>query len=177
MSGTKKLDTFDRRRAGMLDFATWIVLLNGLTVLLFAVTSNETVILIAGYLNAVTYILFISKDIFQGHSVFKLSHGIQIVDSRTEEPVTELRTVIRNSTLILLFPIEFLVAVVSPQRRIGDLIAGTKLVSTDNKQNSIERIRTFQFAELSKPKIISLLVATGIALSSFQLLKYLIMQA
>ncbi|MEO9474084.1 MAG: RDD family protein [Cyclobacteriaceae bacterium] len=177
MSGTKKLDTFDRRRAGMLDLTTWIVLLNGLTILLFAATSNETVILIAGYLNASTYVLFISKDIFQGHSVFKLSHGIQIVDSRTEQPVTELRTVIRNSTLILLFPIEFLVSAVSPQRRIGDLIAGTKLVSTDNKQNAIERLRTFQLAELTKPKIISFVVATGIALLSFQLLKYLIMQA
>ncbi|MFY0608610.1 MAG: RDD family protein [Cyclobacteriaceae bacterium] len=174
MSGTKKLDSFDRRRAGILDLAAWIVLLNGLTILLFAVTSNETVILIAGYLNASAYVFFVSKDIFLGHSVFKLSHGIQIVDSRTEQPVTELRTVIRNSTLILLFPIEFLVAVVSPQRRIGDLIAGTKLVSTDNKRNAIERIRTFQLAELTKPKIIAFLVAAGIAVLSFQLLKLLI---
>jgi uncharacterized RDD family membrane protein YckC len=175
MSVTKKLNSFDRRRAGMLDLATWIILLNGLTVILLALTSNKTVILIAGYLNASTYVLFISKDIFQGHSVFKLSHGIQIVDFRTEQPVTELRTVLRNSTLILLFPIEFLVAFVSPKRRIGDLIAGTKLISTNNKKNAIERIRTFQFAELTKTKIISLLVATGIALLSFQLLRYLIM--
>jgi len=177
MSETKKLDSFDRRRAGMLDLATWIILLNGLTVLLFALTSNETVMLIAGYLNASTYVLFVSKDIFQGHSVFKLSHGIKIVDFRTEQPVCELRTVLRNSSLILLFPIEFLVAFVSPQRRIGDLIAGTKLISTDDKQNPIERLRTFQLAELTKPKIISLLVATGIAVLSFQLLKYLIMKA
>ncbi|MFY0653956.1 MAG: RDD family protein [Cyclobacteriaceae bacterium] len=173
MGANSKLDTFDRRRAGLLDLIAWQFLLIGPVILLMALTSNETIDLIAGWLYALTFILFISKDIFNGHSISKLSHGIRIVDSTTEEPVNELRTVIRNSTLILLLPIEFFMVLISPRRRIGDFIARTKLISSD-KQSATERIRTFKTTELTKPRLTSLLVATGIALISFKLLNFLI---
>lgn len=97
-------------------------------------------------------------------------------DSSSEQPVSELRTVLRNSTIFLLFPIEFFIVIISPECRVGDFISGTKLISTYNKKSPSERLRTFQLFEITKPKVISFLVATVIAILTYLLLQFLITQ-
>jgi hypothetical protein len=70
--------------------------------------------------------LYFNKDIYLGQSVAKKIMKFQILDIRTNQPANPIKCLIRNFT-ILLWPIEVIAALINPQRRIGDYIAGTKL--------------------------------------------------
>jgi uncharacterized RDD family membrane protein YckC len=72
----------------------------------------------------------INKDFFGGQSVVKRMFGFRVVDVRTLEPASEFKCMIRNVTAPM-WPIEAIVLLISPQRRIGDFIAGTKVVKVD----------------------------------------------
>ncbi len=74
-----------------------------------------------------TFFLYFIKDIFGSASLGKRAMKYVLVDSKTGRKASPLQTVVRNATLFL-WPIEFIVALVSPAKRGGDLIARTKLV-------------------------------------------------
>src|SRR6185437_6853965 len=59
--------------------------------------------------------------------------GFQVVNNRTGLPAGPLRCLVRNLT-ILLWPIEVVAAMINVNRRIGDHLAGTRLVVYDPKQ-------------------------------------------
>ncbi|GET31521.1 hypothetical protein PbJCM13498_03840 [Prolixibacter bellariivorans] len=73
------------------------------------------------------------KDIFHGASPFKKALGLQVVDSKTLKPITPLQSIIRNSTCIVLLPIELIFMALSPQKRLGDLIIKSKIVEVSPK--------------------------------------------
>lgn len=79
--------------------------------------------------------LYFNKDIFQGRSIAKRVLRFQVIVKRTGLPAKSVRCFIRNITIII-WPIEVLVIAISPSRRIGDFIAGTKVVLFDSKQIS-----------------------------------------
>ncbi len=166
------LDTFDRRRAGLLDI---VIMQFGLVAplgLMSIISTNEIFTTIINWLYFLTIILFISKDIFKGNSLSKISHGIQVVDFKTEGSASKLQTVFRNSTLLLLFPLELIIGFISPKRRIGDYIAGTKLKSIE-KRSALNRIKTFQFSEIDKQSLITIIVAFGITVISMLIIEQL----
>lgn len=70
--------------------------------------------------------LILNKDFFKGRSVAKRLQGYQVVDSNTDTAATEIQCMIRNITLII-WPIEAFFLLISPRRRLGDIIAGTKI--------------------------------------------------
>ena len=76
--------------------------------------------------------LLLNKDIFSARSVAKRQYGYQIVSLKTNEPASELQCVIRNSTGVI-WPVEVLVTMFSPTRRLGDLLAGTKLIDKEKE--------------------------------------------
>ncbi|RAV97794.1 RDD family protein [Pseudochryseolinea flava] len=79
------------------------------------------------YLNLFAFPLYFNKDIYLGRSLGKRILKLQLIDIKTGQPANALRCFVRNLTIIL-WPIEGILALANNERRIGDFIAGTKLV-------------------------------------------------
>ncbi|MBC7865671.1 MAG: RDD family protein [Bacteroidia bacterium] len=77
--------------------------------------------------------LYYLKDIFSGRSIGKRILGLQIVNNKSNLPASPVRTVLRNFGF-LLWIVEVVMILASPSKRLGDLIAGTKVVSTIRPQ-------------------------------------------
>lgn len=80
------------------------------------------------YLNIFAFSLYFNKDIILARSPAKRVLKLQVVDVKTGKPASPVRCLFRNITLVL-WPIEAIVALANPERRIGDFIAGTKLMA------------------------------------------------
>ncbi|WP_306640616.1 RDD family protein [Sanyastnella coralliicola] len=92
------------------------------------------------YMTCVFGIIFgilFAKDVFKGRSIAKLAFKQQLVVHRTENTAGPLRSVIRNFTFFI-WPIEFIATLISPGRRIGDLIAGTRVIKYDGRADSVK---------------------------------------
>jgi len=74
--------------------------------------------------------IYFNKDAIKGKSPAKRILGLVIVDNKTGEIANPIKSVVRNITLVL-WPIEVIFSLFSPERRIGDYIAGTKVISDD----------------------------------------------
>jgi hypothetical protein len=70
--------------------------------------------------------IYFNKDIYRGRSLGKIRSGLQIVDIKSGRAADPLKCLIRN-LFIFIWPIELIIVLVSPQRRLGDFVAGTKL--------------------------------------------------
>ena len=84
---------------------------------------NLDVTFIAGIL---VFIIYFCKDILNGKSPAKRLIGLQVIGLKTRQPASKIQTIIRNITLPF-WPIEVFYTLFSKNRRIGDLIAGTKV--------------------------------------------------
>lgn len=89
------------------------------------------------YLNVIGFSLYFNKDAFQGRSPAKRLFMLQVVDIRTGQPASPIKCLVRNFS-IMLWPIEVIAALINNERRIGDIVAGTKLATFDNEQHSSE---------------------------------------
>lgn len=78
------------------------------------------------------FAIYINKDILGGRSVAKRILGQTIIDKKTEKPASELKCTIRNFT-ICFWIFEVIIVLFNPNRKIGDLIAGTKTVRTEKE--------------------------------------------
>lgn len=89
------------------------------------------------FMQVVIFVIFLNKDFWRGQSPVKRFYGYQVVDSKTLLPANKLKCFIRN--LPILFPIiEIIPLLISPGRRIGDLLAGTALIQiTESDPESI----------------------------------------
>lgn len=76
------------------------------------------------------FALYFCKDCINGRSIAKRVLKLQIIDNKTGESASALKCFIRN-IFIIIWPIEGIVALINPSRRIGDYVAGTKLVPFD----------------------------------------------
>jgi uncharacterized RDD family membrane protein YckC len=95
-------------------------------------------------------ILFFNKDFFYGRSPGKYEAGLQVIDIKTGNPATSTQCLIRNITFIIA-PIEMIYLLFSPERRIGDYLAKTKVLATEAEE-AITFFRTsldYQFTESS----------------------------
>ena len=79
--------------------------------------------------------LTLNKDFFNGRSIAKRILSIQILDAKSGKTASELQCVIRNM-FVFIGPIEGLVAYSKPEKRIGDLLANTKVVLIKNQDNT-----------------------------------------
>lgn len=106
------------------------------------------------YLNKTAGVLLISipmfiyfnKDFFRGKSLGKRIVGFQIIDRKTNEPANEFQCFVRNLTIIF-WPLEVLVGIISPERRIGDLLANTKVVPSEkeNVKSILSDLKSIKF--------------------------------
>jgi uncharacterized RDD family membrane protein YckC len=70
--------------------------------------------------------IFLNKDIYFGKSIGKHFIGLRVLSSRTGNAASPIQCLIRNLFLFL-WPLEALILFFSPKRRIGDMVAGTKV--------------------------------------------------
>jgi uncharacterized RDD family membrane protein YckC len=83
-----------------------------------------------GYIGMFGFALYFCKDTFNGRSIAKRILKLQIVDNTTGQVAGPLKCFVRN-ILCVLWPIEVIVAITNPNRRLGDRIAGTQLIKFD----------------------------------------------
>lgn len=83
--------------------------------------------------------LYFNKDMIQGKSVAKRALKLEVVDIKTGEVACSLKCLIRNLT-IAVWPIEVIAVLISPSRRIGDLIAGTRVEYITDERDSKPKV-------------------------------------
>lgn len=79
------------------------------------------------YISLIGFALYFCKDSINGRSLAKRITKLQLVDNATCSIASPLQCLIRNIFCII-WPVEVIVALSNPNRRLGDLVAGTKLV-------------------------------------------------
>jgi uncharacterized RDD family membrane protein YckC len=65
-----------------------------------------------------------NKDFWRGRSIAKRLVGLQLIDVATGHSPSSVKCFVRNITLML-WPVEVLLLLIQPARRIGDYIVGT----------------------------------------------------
>jgi uncharacterized RDD family membrane protein YckC len=73
------------------------------------------------------YTIIVNKDIYLGRSLGKRITSLQVVSNKTGKLANPIQCVIRNLFLFF-WPLEGLILFFSPERRLGDIVAGTKVV-------------------------------------------------
>lgn len=111
-----------------------LFILAGIGLLLLGIPTNadlpEWFMIIPIFLGTMIFSIYLNKDAIRGKSPAKRILGLVIVDYKTGEIANPLKSFIRNLTLIF-WPIEVIFSLFSPERRIGDHITGTKVISDD----------------------------------------------
>ncbi len=83
--------------------------------------------------------LYLNKDMIHGKSIAKRILKQEVVNAKTGEVASPLRCLVRNIP-ILIWPLEVLIVLFSPSRRLGDLIAGTRVVEITKKREPKPKI-------------------------------------
>jgi hypothetical protein len=83
-----------------------------------------------GHFALLGFAVFFCKDCINGRSPAKRILKLQVVDNVTGTAASPLQCFVRDLFMII-WPIEGIVALINPERRIGDRVAGTKLVVFD----------------------------------------------
>ena len=87
-------------------------------------------------LMSAVFAIYYCKDSIDGRSMAKRITKLQVVDARSGATAGAIRCCIRNLT-IPIWPLEVLITLFSPTRRLGDFIAGTKTVAFDNAKDKM----------------------------------------
>lgn len=77
------------------------------------------------------FAVYFCKDCINGRSIAKRILKLQLVDNKTGQVASPLKCFARNIFCVL-WPIEGIVALINPSRRIGDFVAGTRLIPFDS---------------------------------------------
>jgi len=78
--------------------------------------------------------IYLNKDIFRGRSIGKRIFRTEVVDIKSNSVASPIKCLIRNLTIVI-WPIEIIALIYNPTRRIGDLLANTRIeiVNEDNQ--------------------------------------------
>jgi hypothetical protein len=74
-----------------------------------------------------SFLLYLNKDFLNGRSMTKRLLNMQVVNSSSRIGITRLQCFIRNLT-ILIWPVEAILLLKNPNRRIGDYLARTECI-------------------------------------------------
>lgn len=77
--------------------------------------------------------LYFFKDSFGARSIAKRVTKLQVVDNRTGKAASVMQCFLRNLTIVI-WPVEVLITFFNSQRRLGDFIAGTRVVNYGTSQ-------------------------------------------
>jgi uncharacterized RDD family membrane protein YckC len=82
------------------------------------------------YIILIGFALYFCKDSFKGRSLGKHITRLQVLDNATGQVATPLQCLVRN-LFCAIWPIEVIVTLINPERRIGDRVAGTRVALYD----------------------------------------------
>jgi uncharacterized RDD family membrane protein YckC len=102
------------------------------------------------YIYLLGFALYFCKDIINGRSIAKRILKLQVVDNKTGQVASPLRCFVRDIFCVV-WPIEVIVALTNTSKRLGDRVAGTKLVHYDP---TLEQPKS-NIGKLALPVIIS----------------------
>ena len=105
---------------------------------LFKVTHQQETDFFEGstlFIFALGFSLYFCKDCITGRSLAKRIIKQQVINHKTNDIASPLQCLVRNLFCIL-WPIEIIVTLFSPTRRIGDFVAGTAVVAFDEETHS-----------------------------------------
>src|SRR5687768_15379091 len=91
-------------------------------------------------------IVLFNKDFFGGQSPVHRKLGYKVLDAKTNETASKIQCMTRNLTGPA-WPIEVIFILLNPKRRLGDIIAGTRLaeVSPSDPESILMDIKEFKF--------------------------------
>ncbi|MBY0435674.1 MAG: RDD family protein [Cyclobacteriaceae bacterium] len=97
------------------------------------------------------YMMLLHKDFYNGQSIVNRLWGYQVVDIKTGSPPDPFKCMLRNLTIII-FPVELLLVLVNQERRLGDFIAGTKLIKVEKRdpESILAEIPNTDFGQRAK---------------------------
>jgi uncharacterized RDD family membrane protein YckC len=78
--------------------------------------------------------IYLNKDFFNAKSPAKRILGYQVINQKTEKPASELQCFVRNLTIAVAWPLEVIIGLINPERRIGDFLANTKVVVSEKQK-------------------------------------------
>lgn len=82
------------------------------------------------YIGLFGFALYFCKDCINGRSLAKRITKLQVVDNTTGQVASPLKCFVRNIFCVI-WPVEVIVTLINPNRRIGDRVAGTKVIYYD----------------------------------------------
>ncbi len=82
----------------------------------------------------IPFFIYLNKDFFNAKSPAKRILGFQVIDRKTNKPANELQCFVRNLTICVAWPLEVIVGLINPERRIGDFLANTKVIVAEKEK-------------------------------------------
>lgn len=137
----KKDVTFSKRLISLLvDGSVIIGIYIPLIFILFIVGLGNNVIFRI-LLLSIIYSLFLCKDIlFQGQSIGKRILKLKVRDLNGRG-ISSFRLVLRNF-FVIIWPVEIIMCLINPQRRLGDILIGTEIAYDNTKSTFIAKKNT-----------------------------------
>ena len=83
------------------------------------------------FMLALLYGIIICKDLPSSQSFGKRKNNLKVVNINNSTP-NPFKLIMRNIIFILTWPIEVTVNITNPERRLGDLICGTKVIKLES---------------------------------------------
>lgn len=80
------------------------------------------------------FFVYLNKDFFNAKSPAKRILGFQVIDRKTNNPANEFQCFVRNLTICVAWPLEVIVGLINPERRIGDFLANTKVITSEKQK-------------------------------------------
>ena len=131
----EKIDLFKRIESGFIDFISLGIL--GVPVVLmdfiFKLESNMMFQSLA-FSFLISY--FLCKDLIQAKSIGKRIVNLRIVGNLQTE-VSPIRLILRN-IFVAIWPIELIFCLINPEKKLGDIVFGTKVVLDEGKIQPID---------------------------------------
>ncbi|GGD18075.1 RDD family protein [Hyunsoonleella pacifica] len=96
------------------------------------------------------FLVYFLKDSYRGKSVGKRTIGLQVVNYKTGEPANAFQCFVRN-LFTPIWPLEVLVSIISPSRRLGDIFAYTKVIPSEKEKfkSLIDDVKKTRFSVYS----------------------------
>ena len=106
------------------------------------------------YLFILAFAIYLCKDSIGGRSPAKRIGRFQVINNSTGEAAGPIRCMVRNLTTII-WPLEVIISCFNTSRRLGDFVAGTRLIAYEPAK------------EKTPVKLIQVFAAPGIAYAIF----------
>lgn len=109
-----------------------------------------------------------NKDFFGGQSVVHRQLGYKVMDAKTNQIASQVQCLVRNVTGPI-WPIEAIFILVSPKRRLGDIIAGTILIEVrpSDPELILTEIKEFKFDSQTRLTLFASIVCVGVFMLLF----------